>query len=329
MKIKIVTLFFLLAVFSSLAQEVRGVVTTNVNVRWEPTTKSGIIKVFEKGKEVIILKTKGGWSFVQDPNNNKKGWISSNFIQSNISYITQNANVRNTAGGRILKQINKGQKVIVLQEQGNWSFIKDVSNNKKGWVHQSLLSSYSIQSNSKRSNSSTSSSSTVSSSSASSSSNSSIGIIEQRMRSKGLYSQWVQFYRDMPDRFVLNDVNTFVNTAKSCLGVPYKSRGTTKNGLDCSGLVYYSLKSVGYDNRLNAEGFAKIGRFIANKSSLRVGDLVFFKTGSKLISHVGIYVGNDEFIHAPSSGKSVGYVSIYDPYYWSDRFLFGVRLTRD
>jgi len=107
MKIKIITLFFLLGLFSSLAQEVRGVVTTNVNVRWEPTTKSGVIKVLEKGKEVIILQTKGSWSFIQDPNNNKKGWISSKFIQSNIAYITQNANVRNTAGGKILKQINK------------------------------------------------------------------------------------------------------------------------------------------------------------------------------------------------------------------------------
>ena len=159
---------------------------------------------------------------------------------------------------------------------------------------------------------------------------SSITIIEERMKEKGLYNQWVQFYRDMPARYYISNVDAFVNSVESCKGVPYKRSGTTKSGFDCSGLVYFGLKSVGYTgDRLNAESFAKLGRFIAYKSSLKRGDLVFFKTGSSLISHVGIYIGNNNFIHAPSPGKTVSVVSVNDKYYWSEKFLFGVRLTRD
>jgi len=96
MKIKIFITFLFTCVLSSLAQDITGVVTRNVNVRWKPTTNSDIIKVFNKGKEVLVLENKGSWSFIKDPINNKKGWVSSKFIQTNINFITKNANVRNT-----------------------------------------------------------------------------------------------------------------------------------------------------------------------------------------------------------------------------------------
>ena len=314
-------MFFLTTTFFSFSQEIRGVFTTNVNVRWEASTKSKIIKVFNKGKEVIVLQTKGNWSFIKDPVNNKKGWVSSRFIQTNISFITQNANVRNTPNGRILKQIPKGQKVKILQEKLPWCFIQDLSNNKKGWVHQSLLSSK---------NKTTSLTSNVNhSKNISSSENASIQIIEERMRNMGLYNKWVQFKRNMPSRYYISSVKTFVNTVESYMGVGYRAGGVSRSGVDCSGLVYVGLKSAGYNGeRLNAERLAKLGRFIAHKTSLKKGDLVFFKTSSKLVSHVGVYLGNGTFIHAPSSGKSVQEEDINHKYYWGDKFLFGVRLTK-
>ena len=216
------------------------------------------------------------------------------------------------------------KKVIIIKTKGNWSLVQDPINNKKGWVHQSLLSTYK--------NTSYSISNSGGSSSGSLNTNSSIKIIEDRMREKGLYDKWVKFKTDNSSikKYYVSDINIFVNKIESYMGVPYKYGGTSRSGIDCSGLVNKGLQSVGYSGkRLNAERFAKLGRFIAYKKSLKRGDLVFFKTSSKLVSHVGVYAGNGQFIHAPSSGGHVSKANVDDPYYWSERFLFGVRLTKN
>ncbi len=324
MKNILIIIILFASISYSSAQDITGVVTTNVNVRWEPSTSSGVIKVFDKGKDVVILDTKGSWSLIKDPTNNKKGWVSSKFIQTNIGYITQNANVRNNPAGKILKQINKGKKVIVLKEKEKWAFIKDISNNKKGWVHKSLLSF------NKTYITNSSSSSSPSKTSHLNSNTGSISIIESRMYKMGLHEKWKQFYKNMPPRFIVSNINTFINTVESYIDVPYKFGGNSRSGIDCSGLVFIGLKSVGYSgSRLNAESAAKLGRFIGKKSSLKRGDLVFFKTSSRLVSHVGVYTGNGKFIHSPSSGGKVSTANVDDPYYFGDRFLFGVRLTKE
>ncbi|MDE7173496.1 MAG: C40 family peptidase [Helicobacter sp.] len=88
------------------------------------------------------------------------------------------------------------------------------------------------------------------------------------------------------------------------IGVPYKWGGEDADGFDCSGLTHtvYRLNGISIP-RTSLEQF-RAGRFVS-RQNLRVGDLVFFATKRKQINHVGIYVGNDTFIHAPSRGKTV------------------------
>ena len=107
-----------------------------------------------------------------------------------------------------------------------------------------------------------------------------------------------------------------VAKAKTCLGVRYVWGGESMKGFDCSGLVYYVLKSVGYSspNRSSSDQY-KMGSYVS-KSKLQPGDLVFFAgTYKSGISHVGIYIGNGQFIHAPQSGDVVKISDLNSSYY--------------
>lgn len=104
-----------------------------------------------------------------------------------------------------------------------------------------------------------------------------------------------------------------VKTAFKYMGVPYVFGGSTPSGFDCSGFVQYVYRENGIQTPRMAHHQFYAGTPI-KKSQLRPGDLVFFETYTVGISHVGIYIGNNNFIHASSSG-SVRISCLGDAYY--------------
>lgn len=111
--------------------------------------------------------------------------------------------------------------------------------------------------------------------------------------------------------------------AVSELGTPYRYGGSTPRGFDCSGLVYYAYYQTGIRVPRSTTAQYRHARPIALKN-LQPGDLVFFRTAHRSISHVGIYAGNARFIHAPSRGRVVSYDSLDDPY-WKQRLVAAGR----
>ncbi len=110
-----------------------------------------------------------------------------------------------------------------------------------------------------------------------------------------------------------------IRTAETLLGVPYVWGGTTPKGMDCSGLVKYAYSLAGVAvPRTAAEQF----RAGAPLDAARPGDLVFFRTEPPRVSHVGIYVGGGQMIHASSGSRKVRRADITRPY-WRRR-LAGV-----
>jgi cell wall-associated NlpC family hydrolase len=98
------------------------------------------------------------------------------------------------------------------------------------------------------------------------------------------------------------------------VGKPYRYGGNTPQGFDCSGLVHFSFKRAGMDVPRSTETQRDRSRKVP-AARLARGDLLFFNQEGKYSSHVGIYLGGNRFVHAPSSGKRVRVDSLADAYW--------------
>lgn len=121
-------------------------------------------------------------------------------------------------------------------------------------------------------------------------------------------------------------ISETISYALNLIGVHYKYGGTSpKSGFDCSGFVRHVFQqAAGLSLPHNALAISRQGKSIS-PDELRPGDLVFFNTLRRSFSHVGIYLGNNRFVHAPSSGGGVEVVNITEKY-WAKRFNGARRL---
>ena len=108
-------------------------------------------------------------------------------------------------------------------------------------------------------------------------------------------------------------------TALTMVGRPYKYKGDSPAGFDCSGLVRYSYLVAGMDVPHGTNALRQHTRPVSDRD-MRKGDLLFFHESGKKYSHVGIYEGDGRFVHAPSTGKHVCVDGLQDPY-WEKHFL--------
>ena len=114
-----------------------------------------------------------------------------------------------------------------------------------------------------------------------------------------------------------------VAEARKYLGTPYVYGGASPNGFDCSGFVYYVLKQFGYSPYRTPADQYRMGTSVS-KANLQPGDIVFFAgTYGSGISHVGIYVGDGQFIHSPNSRSTVSYADLTSGY-WAQHY-YGAR----
>jgi cell wall-associated NlpC family hydrolase len=132
---------------------------------------------------------------------------------------------------------------------------------------------------------------------------------------------------EAPPRIPAAGRTSVARTAAAQVGSPYRWGGASPRGFDCSGLVVYSYGKAGWtDLPHSAAELERISKKVS-LSELRPGDLLFFRLEGNKTSHVGIYIENQEFVHAPSGGKSVERVRFDHPY-WGSRLRRAGRLLR-
>lgn len=124
------------------------------------------------------------------------------------------------------------------------------------------------------------------------------------------------------------EISNVLNTAKSYLGTPYRYGGTTNNGMDCSGLIYTSFTNNGIEMKRMSSEQAKLGKVIS-LDQVQPGDLLFFNTSGRGISHVGMVekIENGEifFIHSSTSKGVI--ISSLNEKYWKPKIIQANRLN--
>jgi len=125
-----------------------------------------------------------------------------------------------------------------------------------------------------------------------------------------------------------NIIKELEYNAKSFLGTKYVWGATGPNKFDCSGFTQWVFRDLGINIPRVSRNQAKVGQYVSYEN-LRKGDMVFFDTRKKksgVVTHVGIYLGNGNFIHASSKAKKVVIFNFNDKPYYKKRFLWGRRV---
>ena len=215
-------------------------------------------------------------------------------------------------------ELSTENKLLKAQIKDLKNQVNDLANELRDIEAASEGSSSNISS--KRSSSISSSNSSVSSQ---------LSNVSSKYKNNSKFSTFKRGGLEKPFIVPASKCDAIISTAKSFLGTPHSSGGLSKSGIDCSGLVYTAFNShCSKDLPRVAQEMARCGTIISSLNDLRKGDLVFF-TGtyntSKFITHVGIYLGNNNFIHT-SSSKGVSINSIKGSSYWESKFVYGTRI---
>lgn len=288
---------------------------SNLRMRAEANTSSKILDTAAKGEVVVVLEKVGDWYKVIY--NLKEGYMHGNYLNVKtvenveLGYGTFNANAVNLRSGAgtsnsVVATASKGDKAYIVGINNGW--YKVIYGENIGYIRSDYLDLTEAPYENKASSKSPlffrggiSTGTPVSAAALNGTSGSTTSGNSSSSTSTGSSASG----------------SLIVETAKKYLGVPYVWGGTSPSGFDCSGLVYYVLRSCGISASRTLATMYQQGTPV-EKSQLQPGDIVFFQNTYKSgISHVGIYVGDGKFIHSPHSGQVVSYADLYSDYYVS------------
>lgn len=254
-----------------------------------PLINSNTVNILEKDITVEVVAELNGWSYVVS--DNFEGWIRSEKLQSlgenkKIGYVNANSvNFREQpdTSGEPITTLSRNNEVEILEENNGWTKIR--YNGVVGYISTKYLSSTKVEVTSRSSTSRRTKTNTLAT--ANSSNENTVTETSTSEASNATTSEIIAY-------------------AKKYLGYKYVAGGSGPSGFDCSGFTQYVYKHFGYSLSRTSSGQANDGTAVS-KANLRQGDIVCFSgsSGSKKISHAGIYIGGGKFIHSANSRKGV------------------------
>ncbi len=288
---------------------------TDVRLREGPGTDKPVLNTLSQGTvfyeyERKKNKAKEEWVKIASSSGGIQGWVRSDFVQKTektpsrpFKVTGQNVNFRSTANidGEIIAQLPLGTEVAVLGRNDKWAYAW--FSGYKGWLYREYIEPLDGGENLPRPDGGKGVKD--------------LGKIPSRPSWKSGSGE------PLGDRLI--------DGAREMLGTPYVWGGESEGGVDCSGLIYKLLTDAGASGkclpRRASEQMAGLG-FAVEKEDLQPGDLVFFSTYKPGPSHVGVYLGDGDFIHASSAKHQVAVGNLSESYY-KKRYCGARRITQE
>lgn len=319
----------------------------NVNVRTDKSLKSKILGRVDTGDKLYVIGYDDPWYHVSIPAKQLKGYVYGQYVDSLPLVEVTGDQVRlrekPSLKGRIKTELNSGEVFFEFERQGRWVLVASSASGLKGWVHSDYL---------KKTTKSISRPYRVTGDSVNfrASPNVDAEIItalpqgtEVAVRGRSQKWSFIEYggqqgwmYSEYLAPLGRGTVvpqsalgQRLIARAKAMQGTPYVWGGESDGGVDCSGLIYKLLLEEGASAkclpRRASTQMAGLGVPV-DKEDLQPGDLVFFHTYKAGASHVGIYLGDGDFIHA-SSAKGKVTISNMSEGYYKRRFVGARRIS--
>ncbi len=304
---------------------------SGLRLREEPSTDSKILATAPRGELVVVLSQDGDWYRVNY--NLQEGYMHSDYLKvsskenaelgyGKVTGSSVNLRTGPSTSYRSLGTVKKGEKCYIIGLNEGW--YKVISGNNVCYIRSDYLALTEIPYENDDSEHSP--------------------LFFRKGKSTGVAPSAAALKGDTSSPSAPSDDSSpsvpsnsgdsstgsasgdeILSKAQEYLGCPYVYGGASPSGFDCSGFVYYVLKSLGYSPYRTPADQIQMGTSVS-KENLQPGDIVFFSGNGTSITHVGIYAGDGQFIHAPNSRSVVSYSSLTSGY-WSDHYYAARRVA--
>ena len=321
----------------------------NVNVRADRNLKSDILGRVDTGDKLYVIGYDDPWYHVSIPAKELKGYVYGQYVSElpRIEITGTEVRLREepSTSARIKTELNRGEVFYEFERQGDWVLVASSASGLKGWVHGDYLRKteqrvsvpYVVSGDEINFRASPNIDAVILTALSHGTEVEVLGrnnkwtFIEYSGQQGWMYSEYLKPVGRGTVVPTSPVGERLIARAQAMAGTPYVWGGESDSGVDCSGLIYKLLLEEGADAhglpRRASTQMAGLGLEV-DKENLAPGDLVFFTTYKAGASHVGIYLGDGDFIHASSAQGKVTISNMSEGYY-KQRFVGARRITEE